>query len=104
LPIVTEACIPADHPSLAGHFPGHPIVPGVVLLDAVLEAAGRQLGPSARVSGLPSAKFLAPLEPGVPFCIELEPASAGTLGFIVEAAGRTIARGSLRYSSTGEAR
>ena len=30
--------ISADHPSLPGHFPGHPIVPGVVLLDRVLEA------------------------------------------------------------------
>ena len=27
-----------DHPSLPGHFPGRPLVPGVVLLDRVLEA------------------------------------------------------------------
>ncbi len=27
--------IPADHPSLPGHFPGRPIVPAVVILDEV---------------------------------------------------------------------
>ena len=29
---------PADHPRLPGHFPGQPIVPGVVVLDHVLAA------------------------------------------------------------------
>ena len=32
--------VPADHPAFPGHFPGRPILPGVVLLDAVLQAAG----------------------------------------------------------------
>lgn len=58
--------IPPDHPALAGHFPGNPIVPGVVLLDAVLRAAG--LG-RAR---LPSVKFHAPLRPGEEFTIRIE--------------------------------
>lgn len=28
-----EIALPADHPAFAGHFPGRPILPGVVQLD-----------------------------------------------------------------------
>jgi 3-hydroxymyristoyl/3-hydroxydecanoyl-(acyl carrier protein) dehydratase len=56
--------IAKDHPSLPGHFPGRPIVPGVVVLDRVLEAieASTQLplGPLR----LPQVKFVQPLLPG----------------------------------------
>lgn len=53
--------IAPTHPSLPGHFPGDPIVPGVVLLDhviALLEREGRAL------QRLSVVKFLAPLRPG----------------------------------------
>lgn len=61
--------IPHAHPSLPGHFPGAPVVPGVVVLDAVLAAAGAQGAQAPR--RLVQAKFLAPLLPGQPACIEL---------------------------------
>ncbi len=31
-----ELCIPHNHPSLEGHFPNNPIVPGVVILDTLM--------------------------------------------------------------------
>jgi 3-hydroxyacyl-[acyl-carrier-protein] dehydratase len=52
----------ADHPAFAGHFPGTPIVPGVLLLDAALHALGGQAGRD--VTGIASAKFLRPVGPG----------------------------------------
>jgi 3-hydroxymyristoyl/3-hydroxydecanoyl-(acyl carrier protein) dehydratase len=55
--------IPADHPTLPGHFPGRPIVPGVVLLQCVLDEAERWLGTQLSVRMLPRAKFSAPLLP-----------------------------------------
>ncbi len=70
--------IAADHPSLPGHFPGRPLVPGVLLLDRVLEAIEAQdpalgaLGPLR----LPQVKFLQPLLPGQVARVELEPAGA----------------------------
>jgi 3-hydroxymyristoyl/3-hydroxydecanoyl-(acyl carrier protein) dehydratase len=53
--------IAASHPALPGHFPGSPLVPGVVLLERVAAAIERVWG--LRVSGLPQAKFLRPLLP-----------------------------------------
>ncbi len=34
--------IPADHPALPGHFPGRPLVPGVLVLDAALALIDRR--------------------------------------------------------------
>ncbi len=50
--------VPPDHPSLAGHFPGRPVVPGVVLLDAILSGLGID---AARLG---SARFSRPVLPG----------------------------------------
>ena len=66
--------IEPDHPSLPGHFPGRPLVPGVVLLDhvvAAIEAAHGAPGPLR----LPQVKFMQPLLPGEQACVELEGAT-----------------------------
>lgn len=57
--------IPTDHASLPGHFPGRPIVPGVVLLDRVLDAIEATHGPLGPLR-LPQVKFVQPLLPGEP--------------------------------------
>jgi len=58
-----------DHPALAGHFPGAPVVPGVVLVEHVLEAIGEAGAPLR----LPRVKFLQPLLPGETAEVALEP-------------------------------
>jgi 3-hydroxymyristoyl/3-hydroxydecanoyl-(acyl carrier protein) dehydratase len=59
--IVESVCIAATHPALPGHFPGHPIVPGVVLLDRIAAAIERTRG--TRLAKISAVKFLAPLKP-----------------------------------------
>jgi 3-hydroxyacyl-[acyl-carrier-protein] dehydratase len=62
----TQRTLAPDHPSLAGHFPGRPVFPGVVLLAEVLEAAlsiaplAWRLGAAPRIDNV---KFLSPIVP-----------------------------------------
>ena len=53
--------VAADHPSLPGHLPGRPIVPGVVLLDEVAALVAPE---GWRAAGFPSVRFLRPVRPG----------------------------------------
>ena len=55
--------IPHDHPSLAGHFPHRPIVPGVVILDSAMALILRDR-PASTVASLDDVKFLARVSPG----------------------------------------
>lgn len=68
--------IPSSHPCLPGHFPGNPVVPGVVILDEVLNAA-RQHSPNLVCSGFSSVKFLSPLLPNQTCEISFEPSKQG---------------------------
>ena len=60
---VSTLRIDASHPSLPGHFPGRPIVPGVLLLDQVISRAERWLGYRLSIGALAQAKFTQPLLP-----------------------------------------
>lgn len=87
-------CVPHDHPALPGHFPGNPVVPGVLVLEAVLEAAQRWLGEALAVRALPQVKFNGILRPGAQARIELELRGA-QLRFQVSCNGERLAQGLL---------
>lgn len=91
----TSIRIAANHPALPGHFPGRPLVPGVVLLDRVLLEAERWLQRSVHTSSLPNAKFTAPLLPEQD--AELQMKLAGDeLRFSLSRNGASIAQGLFR--------
>ena len=93
----TTVRIDANHPALPGHFPGRPIVPGVVLLDRVLATAERWLGRPVRPSSLPNAKFTAPLLPGQEAQLQLK-LEGDELRFSLSHAGAPLAQGLFRIA------
>ena len=80
----------ADHPVFPGHFPGHPIVPGVLLLDWVQAAIEAQLG--WRVQALAEAKFHSPATPADVLELDFE-VGVSAVRFEIRSAARKIASG-----------
>ena len=81
------------HPALAGHFPGNPVVPGVVVLDHVCRALMRDHG--VLVKALPLVKFHVPLRPAEAFTIEITETGTGCYSFRVVRGATLIAAGAL---------
>ena len=86
-------CIDAKHPALPGHFPGQPLVPGVILLEQLALALHAWRG--QRLAGVLEAKFVAPLLPDQMATLRLTEADAERMRFRFEIRrdGILLARG-----------
>ncbi len=93
-PVEQRFRVPPSHPSLPGHFPGRPVVPGVVLLDAISAMILPYAG-GARVEGWEDVKFQAPVLPGDEVVVTLQVQARG-VGFSGKVAERTVLRGVAR--------
>jgi 3-hydroxyacyl-[acyl-carrier-protein] dehydratase len=71
--ITAIKAVSINEPFFAGHFPGRPIMPGVLIVEALAQAAGVLAVESLGLSGsgklvyfmaIDGAKFRAPVEPG----------------------------------------
>jgi 3-hydroxyacyl-[acyl-carrier-protein] dehydratase len=98
---VSTLTIGVEHPALAGHFPGTPIVPGVLLLDETLRAVEQDAAGVATRWRISTAKFLSPVRPGEELTLEHEPLVDGSLRFTVSRDGRLVAHGVLIPAQTG---
>ena len=86
--------IAPDHPAYAGHFPGRPILPGVVLLAEALAAIAESTGRGVDRWTLGGAKFLQPVMPGTPLSVVHEASGRG-VRFEIRAGERVVASGTL---------
>ncbi|EIL98283.1 hydroxymyristoyl-ACP dehydratase [Rhodanobacter thiooxydans] len=80
-----------EHPALPGHFPGAPLVPGVLLLEQVALALRAWRG--QRLGCVLEAKFAAPLQPDETAQLQLTMADASRVRFEIRRDGMVLARG-----------
>jgi hypothetical protein len=86
-----------EHPAFAGHFPGHPVLPGVALLSLVMQALAQQPALAARLGATPridNAKFLHAVGPGATLRLVLREQGSG-VAFDVWQGDTAVARGQL---------
>ena len=95
MPARAELDIAVDHPAFAGHFPGAPIVPGVVLLDEALRALASLFGVPLGRCTIREAKFRSVLRPGEPLALEVSVRDDGALAFVLSSRMRTVATGTV---------
>lgn len=79
--IVAIKAVTINEPFFAGHFPGRPIMPGVLTVEALAQAAGVLAVESLGLAGegklvyfmaIDDVKFRTPVEPGVLLRLEVE--------------------------------
>ena len=96
---IGEYTVRGDEPFLRGHFPGQPLFPGVLLIEAAAQLAGTiaQSGPGTaplenlKLTALRSVKILGTARPGE--VIRLQATITGRLGKLVQAQAKAEVHG-----------
>ena len=102
--IARELAVPEDLAYLEGHFDGFPVVPGVVQLGWVMDAAQAALGSPLRLAAVENLKFRELLLPGQRFRLEVEWSEpADVLRFRLAAGEREFSTGRLRLRAAERA-
>ena len=91
--------IPTDHPAYVGHFPGQPILPGVVVLDQALRAVASREGLPLAFTTIRSAKFPNPVGVGEALRLNYVATAGAVFRFEVLAGERLVASGVLAFTT-----
>ncbi len=107
--IVSIKNVTMNEPFFEGHFPGHPVMPGVLIIEAMAQCGGLLGGLTkgdetkdkiCYFVGIDNAKFRRPVRPGDQLRIEMDVSSyrRGIWGFVGKAfvEGKLVAEADLK--------
>jgi 3-hydroxyacyl-[acyl-carrier-protein] dehydratase len=100
-----EYTVRGDEPFLRGHFPGDPLMPGVLLVEAGAQLAGvvaqsdPKVGPlpGLKLTALRTVKILGAARPGE--VLHIEATVSGRLGNLIQAQAKVTVNGVLYLSA-----
>jgi 3-hydroxymyristoyl/3-hydroxydecanoyl-(acyl carrier protein) dehydratase len=95
--VVVTLQFPSDHPALAGHFPERPLIPGVVLLDAIARAARTAFALGA-LDRVPRAKFTRPVDGGASIQLQLRRTALERVAYEARLGDMLVAAGEMRFA------
>ena len=79
--MVAEITFPSGAPFFKGHFPGHPITPGVMLIDKAVSSAMKILGRNITLKCIKKVKFSNPVLPDEPVTLNLDVRGEGEIAY-----------------------
>lgn len=98
----TAIIISPQHPSLAGHFPGRPVIPAVVILEEIIDMVQQRWQSHYWVSDIPVVKFLRPWPPGQLVTLSLTANNMQHIKFLCTWQGDNLVKGELILTQQGE--
>jgi len=92
--------VPENHPSLAGHFPGNPVVPGVVILNEVFLAMEKHW-PGKCATNINFVKFIKPLLAEQKVIVSFDKKDSNNINFVCKYNDAVLVSGKCKLTNKG---